>query len=145
MTKRIIFIQKSRKVNAIIVTDDYLCYKQSPDFHANACFYISQLHFSNFADICKYLHFFHACLHILAFWGEISCIMLILNIFRFNSMYFDFYIAYCHFSGFSAYITLTCITVPFIEVFSYVCVVCSNAKPLHYYALRVPRKVDRWH
>ena len=21
---------------------------------------------------------------------------------------------------------------------------CSNANPLHYYALRVPRKVDRW-
>ena len=21
----------------------------------------------------------------------------------------------------------------------------SNANPLHYYALRVPRKVDRWH
>ena len=27
-----------------------------------------------------------------------------------------------------------------------VCVsVCFNANPLHYYALRVPRKVDRWH
>ena len=23
--------------------------------------------------------------------------------------------------------------------------VCSNANPLHYYVLRVPRKVDRWH
>ena len=22
--------------------------------------------------------------------------------------------------------------------------VCSNANPLHYYVLRVPRKVDRW-
>ena len=31
----------------------------------------------------------------------------------------------------------------------YVCVcvcvcVCSNANPLHYYVLRVPRKADRW-
>ena len=23
--------------------------------------------------------------------------------------------------------------------------VCSNANPLHYYALQIPRKVDRWH
>ena len=23
--------------------------------------------------------------------------------------------------------------------------VCSNANPLHYYVLRVPSKVDRWH
>ena len=33
-------------------------------------------------------------------------------------------------------------TVPFVRR---VCYVCSNANPLHYYALRVPRKVDRWH
>ena len=63
--------------------------------------------------------FFRACLHILAFWGVISCIMHILKIFRFNSIYFDFYIAYCHFSSFSACITLTCIIVHFIQYLSY--------------------------
>ena len=30
------------------------------------------------------------------------------------------------------------------SILSVVCV-CSNANPLHYYVLRVPRKVDRWH
>ena len=25
----------------------------------------------------------------------------------------------------------------------YICL-CSNASPLHYYAIRVPRKADRW-
>ena len=39
-------------------------------------------------------NFFHACLHILAFWGVNSCIMGILKIFRFNSIYLDVYIAY---------------------------------------------------
>ena len=40
--------------------------------------------------------------------------------FRFNSMYFDVYTAfYVIFSSFNAYITLTCIIVHFIDVFSY--------------------------
>ena len=34
------------------------------------------------------------CLHILAFWRVKSCIMHILKIFRFNSIYLKFYIAY---------------------------------------------------
>ena len=68
----------------------------------------------------KYWYLFRACLHILAFWGVNSYIMHILKIFRFNSIYLDFYNSIlCHFSGFNAYITLTCIILPFIDVFSY--------------------------
>ena len=29
------------------------------------------------------------------------------------------------------------------EIIKITCM-CSNANPLHYYALRVPRKTDRW-
>ena len=45
-----------------------------------------------------------------------------LKIFRFNSINFNFYIAYyVIFSGSNACITVTCIIVPFVDVFSYEC------------------------
>ena len=73
---------------------------KSPHFDANACFYISWLHFSNFANIrfmsqrfqivslypCTFAYF--------GLWGVNSCIMHVLKIFRCNSIYLDFYIAY---------------------------------------------------
>ena len=80
--------------------------------------------------ICKYSFydlktpnidtFFRACLHILAFLGSKFMHNAYFENFRFNSIYLDFYcILPCHFSGFNAYVTLTCIIVHFIDVFSY--------------------------
>ena len=61
----------------------------------------------------------HVCIFWL-FWGANSCIMHILKIFIFNSIYLDFYITYyLIFSIFIAYISLLCTIVHFIDVFSY--------------------------
>ena len=42
-------------------------------------------------------------------------------------------------------LNFTCPTILYRRInFGFIDIMCSNANTLHYYALRVPRKVDRW-